>query len=251
MTRMRASQLISSSNVVDVLRKDSHDVNHGLQIKPEHERQIRPLMKLEPSQQREVWQKAVETAPNGKVTGAHVQKVVEEMATVSEPGPSRIAPLMTSASYEWYTPKEIIDRTLQIMGTIDLDPCSNSHETPNVPAAHHFTINDNGLSQKWFGRVYMNPPYGREIEQWVAKLVSEFENKYLQQAIALVPARTDTVWFRQFHDYPICFIYGRLKFSHADNSATFPSAVISLGVSLSQFINAFQDIGDIYQRVTS
>jgi hypothetical protein len=30
-------------------------------------------MGLEPSQQREVWQEAVETAPNGKLTAAHVE----------------------------------------------------------------------------------------------------------------------------------------------------------------------------------
>lgn len=44
------------------------------------ERQLRPLSKLEPDQQREAWAKAVETAPEGKVTAAHVQKVVKEMS---------------------------------------------------------------------------------------------------------------------------------------------------------------------------
>lgn len=41
--------------------------------------QTRPLSKLEPAQQREAWQKAVETAPEGKVTAAHVSKVVKEI----------------------------------------------------------------------------------------------------------------------------------------------------------------------------
>ena len=43
------------------------------------ERQIRPLARLEPEQQRTAWQKAVETAPEGKVTAAHVSKVVKEI----------------------------------------------------------------------------------------------------------------------------------------------------------------------------
>lgn len=43
------------------------------------EGQLRPLARLEPSQQREAWQKAVETAPEGKVTAAHVSKVVKEI----------------------------------------------------------------------------------------------------------------------------------------------------------------------------
>jgi hypothetical protein len=42
------------------------------------ESHLRPLGKLEPDQQRKAWEEAVETAPNGKVTAAHVQEVVEK-----------------------------------------------------------------------------------------------------------------------------------------------------------------------------
>lgn len=50
------------------------------------EGQLRPLARLEPSQQREAWQKAVETAPEGKVTAAHVSKIVKEI-TGEQPKP--------------------------------------------------------------------------------------------------------------------------------------------------------------------
>src|SRR5258707_1813864 len=40
---------------------------------PTNEGQARPLIGLEPPQQRDVWQEAVETAPNGKLTAAHVE----------------------------------------------------------------------------------------------------------------------------------------------------------------------------------
>lgn len=59
--RAHVYRLIDSAKVVEVLSPI------GIQ-KPENERQTRPLSKLEPERQREVWQKAVETAPNGKVT---------------------------------------------------------------------------------------------------------------------------------------------------------------------------------------
>jgi len=36
------------------------------------ERQLRPLARLDPEKQKEAWQKAVETAPEGKVTADHV-----------------------------------------------------------------------------------------------------------------------------------------------------------------------------------
>lgn len=43
------------------------------------ESHLRPLTSLPPDQQRDAYQKAVETAPNGKVTAKHVEKVVEGM----------------------------------------------------------------------------------------------------------------------------------------------------------------------------
>ena len=55
------------------------------------EGQLRPLSKLEPAQQREAWQKAVETAPEGKVTAAHVSKVVKEI-TGEQPKPYVLKP---------------------------------------------------------------------------------------------------------------------------------------------------------------
>ena len=59
------------------------------------------------------------------------------------------------------------------MGAIDLDPCSNSREIPNVPAARHYTAQDNGLVQPWEGRVFLNPPFGPGVEQWFSKLYLE------------------------------------------------------------------------------
>jgi len=76
-SRSRAYQLMESVDVRDnLLTQDT--------LEPLNEKQIRPLAKLEPDQQREAWQKAVETAPDGKVTAAHVYKIVKSM-TVTEP----------------------------------------------------------------------------------------------------------------------------------------------------------------------
>lgn len=70
--RAYAYRLIGSAQVVDAVSPI------GIQI-PSNERQTRPLARLEPSQQREAWQKAVATSPEGKVTAAHVSKVVKEI----------------------------------------------------------------------------------------------------------------------------------------------------------------------------
>lgn len=72
-SRPRAYQLITASEVLGNL---STTVD-----KPMTERQARELapLKGQPELQRQVWQQVVETAPEGKVTAAHVREVVEKM----------------------------------------------------------------------------------------------------------------------------------------------------------------------------
>jgi hypothetical protein len=151
----------------------------------------------------------------------------------------------SSDSPEHYTPSPIIKAAIGCMGDIDLDPCSNSKAAPNVPALEHFTIAEDGLSRPWFGRIYMNPPYGRAIVEWVAKLKSEYQAGNTTEAIALVPARTDTQWFRMLDCYPCCYIEGRLTFIGNDDPAPFPSAVFYLGERMEQFYWAFHELGTI------
>lgn len=43
------------------------------------ETHLRPLAKLDPDQQREVYRQAVETAPEGKVTAKHIEETVKEI----------------------------------------------------------------------------------------------------------------------------------------------------------------------------
>ena len=53
----------------------------------------------------------------------------------------------------------ILDAVIACMVTIDPDPCSNSWEIPNVPAARYSTTQDNGLVQLGVGRVVLNPQF--------------------------------------------------------------------------------------------
>ena len=158
------------------------------------------------------------------------------------------APLFTSTTPEWSSPADIVNRAVNVLGGIDLDPCSNNHGSPNVPAAHYYTQDDDGLSQRWLGRVYMNPPYGRAIGSWVEKLDGHHRMGDVPEAIALVPARTDTAWFRVLREYPVCFLAGRLRFSGSSTGAPFPSGVFYLGLRLAAFAQQFTDIGDVYIR---
>ena len=87
-------------------------------------------------------------------------------------------------SDEWLTPPEI----LQCLGAFDLDPCSPIKRPWNT-AIRHYTISDNGLMLPWEGRVWMNPPFGREAIKWMRRMVAHGDG------IALIPARTETAMF--------------------------------------------------------
>jgi len=156
----------------------------------------------------------------------------------------------SSKSPEWYTPPHIIELTLKLFGgTIDTDPCSNSKENPNVPATFLYTKEDDGLAQTWHGAVYMNPPYGTEIPQWVEALVSKYENGEIREAIALLPGRIDTQWFQPLYDYLICHIRGRLNYPQSKSATPFPSVIVYLGDNRTGFIEAFRELGPIMRRV--
>ena len=117
-----------------------------------------------------------------------------------------------------------------------------------MPAQARFTAKNDGLKQEWAGRVYMNPPYGRPIAEWVEKLASAYEEGSVTEAIALFPARTDTGWYARLNDYPRCFIRGRLKFSGLKTNAPFPSIIVYLGPDISKFERRFGDMGGLFVR---
>jgi hypothetical protein len=154
--------------------------------------------------------------------------------------------LMSSDSIEWYTPPEIRAAVVEALGgKVDVDPCADPGRT--FPASEHFTIDDNGLLKRWAGRVYMNPPYGRGISAWTTKLRDELRDGWATEAVALLPARTDTTWWHELAPPVVCLIRGRLQFSGYEQSAPFPSAAVYFGRHRGTFVRAFAPLGLIYE----
>lgn len=131
----------------------------------------------------------------------------------------------TDNKEEWLTPPEII----KALGEFDLDPCSPDPAVRPWPTAkNHFCKKDDGLKQPWHGRVWCNPPYGRETWTWLSRLAQH------GSGIALVFARTETIGFHaQVWDkaHSIFFFKGRLKFYHVSGkqggTANAPSCLVS------------------------
>lgn len=128
---------------------------------------------------------------------------------------------------EWWTPAEI----LAPLGRFDLDPCAPEADPTRTGCEHYYTRHDDGLSQPWEGRVWLNPPYST-AGKWVEKLAQH------GNGIALVFARTETKWW---HDHiwlrasALLFLRGRLSFILGDegrpvgHNAAAPSVLIAFG----------------------
>lgn len=129
---------------------------------------------------------------------------------------------------EWLTPPDILCR----LGSFDLDPCAPINR-PWPTAAEHFTLVDNGLMQPWQGRVWLNPPFGREAVKWMRRMAEH------RNGIALIPARTETAMFYETvwcRADAVLFIKGRPHFHFVDgrraefNSGA-PICLVAYGVA--------------------
>ncbi|MCP4527503.1 MAG: adenine methyltransferase [Aestuariibacter sp.] len=132
-------------------------------------------------------------------------------------------PHFSSEKTDWETPDELFGYWNQRFSFLT-DVCATKE---NTKCNSWWSPKDNGLNRdwSWHGPCWMNPPYGREIGEWVQKAALEAAEGCL--TVALLPARTDTKWF---HDWVlpyahIVWLKGRVRFKGAKHSAPFPSMI--------------------------
>lgn len=271
--RNYANKLISASAVVG-------NLGTVVPILPVSETQARPLTQLAPDQQREAWQKAVETAPNGKVTAAHVEHVVDEFRlrvhgivrcgtcgnlydgekfttwcpycirgdrSSDEIKGAHVA--HNTGESEWYTPVEYIAAARKVLGAIDLDPASCEIANATVRATKFYSVEEDGLSKEWRGRVWMNPPYTASlVSQFAEKLAEGVEQGRVTAAIVLVNNATETKWFARLAQVAsaFCFPTGRVRFLDPQGNPGAPlqgQAIIYVGKKPDTFIEQFKAFG--------
>ena len=133
--------------------------------------------------------------------------------------------MFSNKSNEWATPQSLFDE-LNAEFHFTLDPCADDI---NHKCDKYYTVNDDGLVQDWSGeRVFCNPPYGRQVGNWVKKCFSEVYGGKCKCAVMLLFAKTDTKWFHNYiyNKAEIRFIRGRIRFGNQENDAPFPSMVV-------------------------
>ncbi len=133
--------------------------------------------------------------------------------------------MFSSTSDEWSTPAGTFAELDREFGPFTLDPCATA---ANAKCMTFLTKEDDGLARPWSGRVFMNPPYGRQIGSWMGKAWEESRRGAL--VVCLVPSRTDTAWWHEFAMRgEIRFIRRRLQFigpKGLSGPAVFGSAVV-------------------------
>lgn len=143
----------------------------------------------------------------------------------------------------WYTPSWIF----QELGIeFDIDVCTKEGGVPWIPSKKNYSLPSNGLDLPWEGKVWCNPPYGKETPLWLDKFCTH------KNGIALVFSRTDTKWF---HEYVakadvILFLQKRLKFvdglSKTEGSGnTCGSLLLSFGDECNEAVFKLKDKGFI------
>lgn len=127
---------------------------------------------------------------------------------------------------DWLTPRYVIDA----LGPFDLDPCATMNP-PWPTAATMWNFTNDGTSRQWFGRVWLNPPYGPHAARWCSRLADHGDG------IALIFARTETRWFQAIAERSTAILFpaGRIRFCWPDGrvaaNATAPNAFIAYGES--------------------
>jgi phage N-6-adenine-methyltransferase len=131
--------------------------------------------------------------------------------------------VQSSARHDWATPQKWFEY-LDLEFNFTIDVCASPE---NAKCERFYTADDDGLKQSWAEeRVFMNPPYGREIAIWMQKAYIEARNN-LALVVCLVPARVETQWWHKFAvKGEVRFPVGRLQFNECGVNAPFPCAIV-------------------------
>lgn len=205
-------RLLDSARVVDAI---------GSPMGERVARELAPVLREAPERVAEVWADVVaEHGPSP--TAVQVREHVEPRR------PGRMDVHYSSATDEWATPQDFYDLINAEFG-FQTDVCALPS---SAKCTRFYAPDDDGLAQTWTGTCWMNPPYGGEIREWVAK-AHESAMVHGATVVCLVPARVDTGWWWDHCRHgEIRFLRGRLKFGNSDTSAPFPSALVVFSPSV-------------------
>lgn len=161
--------------------------------------------------------------------------------------------IMDMVSQHWNTPEHILAVVREVFGgQIGLDPCDNVFSSTQARVSYFGPPHIDGLEAPWDEKtIFVNPPYGRGIEKWIAKAKVVAQADPEKKIILLIPVATETVfWHEHIWDaaQAICFLKGRVSFPLRGKKragATRGSAIVYHGYNRFPFIAAFRSMGRV------
>jgi T5orf172 domain len=126
---------------------------------------------------------------------------------------AHLVPPIVDYGGDFYSPKPLVEAARKVMGGIDLDPASEVIANRWIQAGKIYTISEDGLKQPWFGRVYLNPPFGRWA-LWGPKLLEEWYRDVEQMVVLCSQTALSAQQFRPILDAcdALCIETGRSSF---------------------------------------
>lgn len=183
----------------------------------------------------------------GEVSVSGAYKSLHDKGKTSDGKSVHVA--QNSGENEWYTPPEYIEAAIQVMGAIDCDPASSEIANKAVGASIFYTKEDDGLSQEWGARVWMNPPYSNALcVSFCSSLVEKYLSCEVEEACALVNNATETKWFCNLASQAsaVCFPSGRVRFLDPQGNPGAPlqgQSVVYFGKHSDEFVKQFSKFG--------
>lgn len=154
---------------------------------------------------------------------------------------------------DYFTPPELLDAARRAMGDVDLDAASHPIANRTLRVPDYFHINRSAFDHDWYGRVWLNPPYGNNAP-WFERLLTFIENGSVEQLCMLSP-----VWaFTSEQAKPVMersaatvLLQPTPRFwGNADNrtGSNHPHAIVYFGTRISEFLTAFAPHGIPWER---
>lgn len=155
-----------------------------------------------------------------------------------------------SKNNEWYTPAYLVEAARKVMGTIDLDPASSAKANETVQASRYYDLEVDGLTQVWYGKVWLNPPYSRDLlPQFIEAFLAKRSAGEFTEGMVLVNNATETKWFQQLikRASAVCFLSKRVKFldesGNPKNTPLQGQVVLYFGTETTEFAYQFDRFG--------
>ncbi len=184
-----------------------------------------------------------------------------------------------SGETEYYTPFDIVEAVHKTLGEIDLDPASSKKANKRIGAKCIYTEKDNGLKYNWYGRIFLNHPFGiaenicnpkltgkvcnKKIcskrgwhaneemgnKIWIDKLIEEYILDNIKQFCNITFNASSEDWFQPLLQLPQCILHPRTNYELPNGKikkgVTKGSVVTYGGKNVDKFYKAFKHLGTV------